>query len=104
MLVALDTQEGLTEASSAIVEIVGSHSEALARMKIGGADAAIVDIDLKSSSAASRAMIATGVPVVFVSSYAASVVLAENLTAVPFVSKPYLLEDLLAALVDAVEN
>ena len=100
ILVALDCEAGLIEAGARSVEIVNSAAEALQRMQAGLIDAAIVDIDLGQSAgiAAAQLMVATGVPLIVASAYAPAHTLPSVLAAIPFVAKPYRLQDLIEAL------
>lgn len=101
ILVALDCQDGLIEAGAHSVDIVNSATEALQRMQTGQVDAAIVDIDLGQPAgiAAVEAMAVTGVPLVVASAYTPAGPLP---AAIPFVAKPYRLQELIAALAEVL--
>lgn len=105
-LVALDSQAGLMEAGASSVDIVVTNAEAVARMRSGAVDAAIVDIDLgcPSGIAVADEMAETGIPLVFATGYGQTALLPARLAAIPFVAKPYLLQDLIAALMTVVQR
>ena len=105
-LVALDSQSGLMEASASSVDIVVTHDAALARMRSGAVDAAIVDIDLGRpvGIAVADEMAETGIPLVVATGYGQTALLPARLAAIPFVAKPYLVQDLVAAVTSVVQQ
>jgi DNA-binding response OmpR family regulator len=89
-IVAFQIEDILREAGFEIVGCVGSLEKALAALKIGDCDIAVLDANLRGDSVAPVAMALQqrGTPFLFVSGYE-RVYLPESLPDAPLLSKPF---------------
>ena len=106
-LVALDCQDALIDAGSSAVIVAHSIPEGLERIgAMKTVDAVIVDVNLGEQSGIlnAQSMLATGIPMIIATSHPREHSLPEALDSVPFVSKPYLISDLIGALLKALQS
>lgn len=94
-------QDILTEAGAAAVLIAANTSDALTMLdRQPPIDVAAIDVNLGGSSGfdLAEALVARGVPFIFVTGYGQTLSVPQALRQVPLLAKPYLPEALVAAL------
>jgi CheY-like chemotaxis protein len=105
-LIALDTEMMLRDLGAESVETFTTAKAALAYIATKHIDAAVLDINLGSTSsfAVAEALAASGVPFIFTTGYGEDATLPAQFTGIQIVAKPYTLETvgnaLLACLCD----
>ena len=98
-MVAIDTEQALTEVGFSIAGVAYSLETALHLVAGGGFDAVILDANLKGLSAApvAEALTALGLPFVVTTGYALNQ-RPEGLLSAPYLRKPYRPAELVRAL------
>ena len=98
-LIARDVAKALAAACCEIVGTVGSTAEALALLEEHGCDAAVLDANLKGTSAepVAKWLRDRGIPFLVLSGYVASQLVGE-LARAPFMAKPFDAAELVRAV------
>jgi len=103
VLVAMSVEDMLADLGCAAAVSASSLTEALEKVKIGGFDLALLDVNLRGEKVfpVADALSDQGIPFAFASGYGAADV-PEQFRTRPVVSKPFLVEELSATLSSAL--
>lgn len=99
-LIALDTEMMLRDLGAEMVETFTMSEEALAWLADKRPDAAVLDINLGTTSSftVAEALTAAAVPFIFTTGYGEDASLPDQFAGIPIVAKPYTLETMGEAL------
>lgn len=105
-LIALDTEMMLRDLGAQLVETFTTAEEALAFIASKRPDAAVLDINLgtTSSYAVAETLAASGVPFIFTTGYGEDATLPTQFSGVPIAAKPYTLETVGEALLTCLRD
>jgi DNA-binding response OmpR family regulator len=100
VLIALDTQDALTEAGYVVVGPATDITSGLAIVEAGQIDAAVLDVYLGGIYVwpVADALRRRGVPFVLMTGFGAGLDVPDNFQSVPRLGKPIVLEELLRAI------